>query len=151
MLKISTNVPCTIKPNCCGCLHGYFNGCPAKSDILWIFICNECGAESGRGLESYVKTIPAKDNARPELIPFLDVVFDGPPGHESGRFVEVEDPSGKSVCAGEWIDRGDGMWALRIGISLKTAPESCDCEGIILKAGGHRVDCPLNEAAQEEG
>ena len=24
--------------------------------------------------------------------------------------------------------------------------EECDCEGIILKAGGHRVDCPLNEA-----
>jgi len=22
----------------------------------------------------------------------------------------------------------------------------CDCEGIILKAGGHRRDCPLNEA-----
>lgn len=27
----------------------------------------------------------------------------------------------------------------------------CDCEGIILKAGGHRVDCPMNEAAQEDG
>ena len=29
--------------------------------------------------------------------------------------------------------------------------EECDCEGIILKAGGHRVDCPLNEAAKEDG
>lgn len=47
---------------------------------------------------------------------YLDVVFDGPPSHESGRFVEVEAPDGRSVCAGEWIDRGDGMWALRIGI-----------------------------------
>ena len=26
----------------------------------------------------------------------------------------------------------------------------CDCEGIILKAGGHRVDCPLNEAEMQE-
>jgi hypothetical protein len=45
---------------------------------------------------------------------YVDVVFDGPPGHESGRFVEVEDASGVSVKVGEWIDRGDGMWALRI-------------------------------------
>lgn len=45
---------------------------------------------------------------------YIDVVFDGPPSHESGRFVEVEDPSGRSVNAGEWIDRGDGLWALRI-------------------------------------
>lgn len=45
---------------------------------------------------------------------FIDVVFDGPPSHESGRFVEVEDPSGKSISAGQWIDRGNGLWALRI-------------------------------------
>ncbi|TFC59461.1 MULTISPECIES: hypothetical protein [unclassified Cryobacterium] len=45
---------------------------------------------------------------------FIDVVFDGPPSHESGRFIEVEDPNGWSVNAGEWIDRGDGTWALRI-------------------------------------
>lgn len=46
--------------------------------------------------------------------PYLDIVFDGPPSHESGRFVEVESPAGRSVNVGEWIDRGDGMWALRI-------------------------------------
>lgn len=45
---------------------------------------------------------------------FIDVVFDGPPRHESGRFIEVEDPSGKSVSVGEWISRGNGLWALRI-------------------------------------
>ena len=45
---------------------------------------------------------------------FLDIVFDGPPSHESGRFVEVEAPDGRSVNAGEWIDRGNGLWALRI-------------------------------------
>lgn len=44
----------------------------------------------------------------------VDVVFDGPPSHESGRFVETEDVFGASVSVGEWIDRGDGMWALRI-------------------------------------
>ena len=42
------------------------------------------------------------------------VVFDGPPGPESGRFVEVETEGGKSIRAGEWIERPDGYWALRI-------------------------------------
>lgn len=46
----------------------------------------------------------------------LDVVFDGPPSHESGRFVEVENMAGASVRAGEWIDRGDGLWALRLRV-----------------------------------
>ncbi len=45
---------------------------------------------------------------------YLDIVFDGPPSHTSGRFVEVEDQTGKSVNAGEWVERADGMWALRI-------------------------------------
>lgn len=45
---------------------------------------------------------------------YINIVFDGPPGHESGRFVEVENDSGKSISIGEWIDRKDGYWALRI-------------------------------------
>lgn len=45
---------------------------------------------------------------------FVDVVFDGPPGPEGGRFVEVEDPAGRSIDCGEWITSGAGMWALRI-------------------------------------
>jgi hypothetical protein len=49
----------------------------------------------------------------------IDIVFDGPPSHESGRFVEVEDQSGKSINIGKWIDRKDGYWALRIKASRK--------------------------------
>lgn len=45
---------------------------------------------------------------------YVDVVFDGPPSHVSGRFVECETPADVGVKAGEWIDRGDGYWALRI-------------------------------------
>ena len=45
---------------------------------------------------------------------YIDVVFDGPPGHESGRFVEVEDASGKSINYGEWVQRSDGFWVLRL-------------------------------------
>lgn len=52
---------------------------------------------------------------------FIDVVFDGPPSHTSGRFVEVEDAARASIGVGVWIDRGDGMWALRITPAAFTA------------------------------
>jgi hypothetical protein len=67
---------------------------------------------------------------------FLDVVFDGPPSHESGRFVEVEDPDGKSVNAGQWIDRGDGMWALRLPRLATRAGEAVVDETFLRKAAG---------------
>jgi len=44
----------------------------------------------------------------------IDIVFDGPPSHESGRFVEVENSKGESIKFGEWIERDDGYWVLRI-------------------------------------
>ena len=44
----------------------------------------------------------------------LHFVFDGPPGHQSGRFVEVETPDGNSINAGEWHERADGLWELRV-------------------------------------
>lgn len=52
--------------------------------------------------------------------PFIDIVFDGPPGHEGGRFVEVEDAAGKSIKVGEWLQRADGLWALRIPARAST-------------------------------
>lgn len=44
----------------------------------------------------------------------INIIFDGPPSHESGRFVEVETDDGKSINVGKWIERSDGLWALRI-------------------------------------
>ena len=44
----------------------------------------------------------------------VDIVFDGPPGPEAGRFVEVESPPGRSIRFGEWVERDDGYWVLRI-------------------------------------
>ena len=44
----------------------------------------------------------------------VDIVFDGPPGPVSGHFIEVENDAGESICFGEWIEREDGMWCLRI-------------------------------------
>ncbi len=45
---------------------------------------------------------------------FVDIVFDGPPGPTAGRFVEVENESGASISFGEWVERDDGYWVLRI-------------------------------------
>ncbi len=45
---------------------------------------------------------------------FIDIVFDGPPGNEAGRFVEVEDSEGRGIRIGEWYCRDDGFWVLRI-------------------------------------
>jgi hypothetical protein len=45
---------------------------------------------------------------------YIDIVFDAPPGPVSGRFIEVEDTSGNSIRVGEWIERNDGTWVLRI-------------------------------------
>lgn len=46
----------------------------------------------------------------------LQIVFDGPPGPESGRFLEVEDGTGRSVSAGKWVQRADGHWALQLRV-----------------------------------
>lgn len=45
---------------------------------------------------------------------YIDIVFDGPPGPEAGRFVEVESSDGRGMRFGEWVQRSDGYWALRI-------------------------------------
>jgi hypothetical protein len=43
----------------------------------------------------------------------MDIVFDGPPDHVAPRFVEVE-VGGAGVGVGEWIQRPDGYWVLRL-------------------------------------
>lgn len=48
----------------------------------------------------------------------IRILFDGPPSHESGRFVEVEDVDGRSIKAGTWHERADGLWELRITQSV---------------------------------
>lgn len=44
----------------------------------------------------------------------IDIVFDGPPGHEAPRFVEVEDAHGQSISIGDWFQREDGYWVLQL-------------------------------------
>lgn len=57
----------------------------------------------------------ARELAPPIDADFIDIVFDGPPGPEAGRFVEVENSSGKSISFGRWFQRPDGYWVLRFG------------------------------------
>lgn len=52
--------------------------------------------------------------ANTPLLPALRIVFDGPPEPQAGRFVEVEDVNGKSISAGTWHERPDGLWELRL-------------------------------------
>jgi hypothetical protein len=52
----------------------------------------------------------------------INIVFDGSPGPESGRFVEIEDEHGHSIIFGEWIERPDGLWALRFQTTEAEAP-----------------------------
>ena len=54
----------------------------------------------------------------------IHVVFDGPPGPESGRFVEVEDSEGRSINAGEWRKRDDGLWEIVFVTALAAGPVS---------------------------
>ena len=55
---------------------------------------------------------------------YIDIVFDGPPGPEGGRFVEVENQERKSIKFGEWVHRDDGYWVLRISQSAHTDEQS---------------------------
>jgi hypothetical protein len=54
------------------------------------------------------EAVRAKD---PEL-QYIQVVFDGPPGPEGGRFVEVENHMGKSMSVGHWAERTGGFHVL---------------------------------------
>lgn len=49
----------------------------------------------------------------PETKP-INLILDGPPGPESGRFIEIETDDGKSIRLGGWHPRPDGLWSLRI-------------------------------------
>lgn len=54
-----------------------------------------------------------------EMSQSIRIVFDGPPGPEAGRFVEVEDHEGRSIRVGHWRPYStnptigtEGWWAL---------------------------------------
>jgi hypothetical protein len=84
------------------------------------------------GVEAIVETVNAppetsdiKDALElygPPGTEYLDIVFDGPPGPEAGRFVEVENDQGKSVKVGAWMKRDGVYWALRLQVAPPRRP-----------------------------
>ncbi len=71
--------------------------------------------DSGREPVPVVGPVSGSDGPDMTSVPdFIDIVFDGPPGPESGRFVEVENSDGASISGGEWLQRDDEFWVLRI-------------------------------------
>lgn len=51
----------------------------------------------------------------------INIVFDGPPSHDGGRFVEIEDDAGNAVRVGEWAEDPrpghEGLWRLRVSLA----------------------------------
>lgn len=78
----------------------------------WRQVKSPAVQQSANDLEA---ALDGDDQAAPaERSPHIDVVFDGPPGPDAGRFVEVE-VDGRSVDVGEWLERpAEGWWTLRI-------------------------------------
>jgi len=84
-------------------------------------------------------------NPPPVLDQFVDIVFDGPPSAEAGRFVEVEDHTGASVNYGTWVQREDGYWALRIQrVEMALIDELHKTR---VQRDGYKTRCELYEAA----
>lgn len=72
--------------------------------------------------QSHIRELEAQLAAAQERTMAIRIIFDGPPGPDAGQFVEVETDTGESISIGEWIDRKDGYWALRIA-KLPAPPE----------------------------
>ena len=51
----------------------------------------------------------------------LHIVFDGPPGPEAGRFVEVEDAAGHGLKRGRWEQHGEYWHLILPDVEVKEA------------------------------
>ena len=61
----------------------------------------------------------------------VNIVFDGPPGPEPGRFVEVEDLGGHGLSVGEWMPYER--------LLIRSSPENI----LSLVEAAERVDDPI--------
>jgi methionine-rich copper-binding protein CopC len=57
-----------------------------------------------------------------ELPDEIRIVFDGSPGPEMPRLVEVEDAQGRSITVGEWVRRSKDRHELRIRLKPERKP-----------------------------
>ena len=68
----------------------------------------------------------------------LHFVCDGPPSHESGRFVELEDGHGRGLGIGDWRKRDDGLWALVVPYGVRESA-SVDARLASIKETARRI------------
>ena len=99
--RVAFVLPCR-----CGIRPYHTEFCPASHRHAVLALCSSIARES-------------REAAGGELV---DIVFDGPPGPTAGRFVEVENMRGQSLSVGEWVQRPDGYWVLRLR-ALLTPPD----------------------------
>jgi len=80
------------------------DGRPTLDSNYTMDLCDSCAAGVVKILTAFAENKDA----------YIDIVFEGPPGPEGGMFVEVENDEGASIRLGDWVDRKDGFWVLRI-------------------------------------
>lgn len=86
------------------------------------------------GLEWYGPIGPPGDAPDSQRQP-INILFSGPPGPSGCEFVDAETDDGKPIRVGEWIERPDGYWAIRITE--------------LPKGNGTQRTCPLDPSRDE--
>lgn len=124
------------------------NACPvgpmAEGDL-------EAGETFETAIAAWNTRTPPPTSA--DVVERVHVVFDGPPGPEAGRFVECETPDGRSINAGDWHKRADGLWELCISLTALThPPASADVDATpdhcgIVQVGDDFYAAPADEDA----
>ncbi len=55
---------------------------------------------------------------------YVDIVFDGAPGPDrNAGFIRVENAQGRSIAFGQWLQRDDGRWVLRMPAAREASEE----------------------------
>lgn len=74
----------------------------------------EPGNPSAQGVRDVGAKITALLDGEDAPMPKLRIIFDGPPGHESGRFIETEDLEGHGRQLGERLRQAAGTRELPV-------------------------------------
>lgn len=85
-----------------------------KCDALPACVGNKTVEEAVRKWNA--RTPSSADAATKPADSFIDIVCDAAPGPDGCTFIEVENCNGQSIRYGDWVERGDGYWALRLPV-----------------------------------
>ena len=88
----------------------------------YFIVSPESVEKATKALDAALAAAPRPETPTPD---FIRVVFDGPPSHESGRFIEVETLDGKGINFGEW-EHDEKYWYLKIPVGRKPTPATAE-------------------------